>query len=138
MRMDKVADPLVTTKIIDVSAIPGREGEYTDEKGNIPGTITIKSGDYTVDSSTKYGIVVVDGNVTVTSDFKGLILASGTVTATGTTVLVSDMVTVDKLLQLAAENKDLTEIFRGFNKNTPDTSSDLSQCIAYKNWSRND
>lgn len=138
MRMDKVADPLVTTKIIDVSAIPGREGEYTDDKGQIPGAITIKSGNYTVDSSTKSGIVVVDGNVTVTSDFKGLILASGTVTVTGTTVLVSDMVTVDKLLQLAAENKDLIEIFRGFNKNTPDSSSDLSQCIAYKNWSRND
>lgn len=138
MRMDKVADPLVTTKIIDVSAIPGREGEYTDDKGEIPGAITIKSGDYTVDSSTKQGIVVVDGNVTVTSNFKGLILASGTVTVTGTTVLVSDMVTVDKLLQLAAENKDLTEIFRGFDKNGPESSSDLSQCIAYKNWSRND
>lgn len=138
MRMDKVADPLVTTKIIDVSAIPGREGEYTDDKGKIPGAITIKSGNYTVDSSTKSGIVVVDGNVTVTSDFKGLILASGTVTVTGTTVLVSDMVTVDKLLQFAAENKDLTEIFRGFDKNGPESSSDLSQCIAYKNWSRND
>lgn len=138
MRMDKVADPLVTTKIIDVNKIPGKEGEYTDDKGKIPGAITIKSGDYTVNSSTKPGLVVVDGNVTVTSNFKGLILASGTVTVTGTTVLVSDMVTVDKLLQLASENKDLTEIFRGFNKNGPESSSDLSQCIAYKNWSRND
>lgn len=56
--------------------------------------------DVVVDSSFgNVSVVVVDGNVTVTAAFKGLIMATGQITVTGTGELQSDPEVVDELMR---------------------------------------
>lgn len=103
--------------------------------------LRICKGDYTVPSEMggMKGLLVVDGDVTVSADFTGLILATGKVTVAdnNSIKMQSDMVTVGKLFDYIRTDEALSSLFRDLNGTLKKRPSDLAECISYQNWVKN-
>ncbi|MCH5265667.1 MAG: hypothetical protein J1F02_07185 [Lachnospiraceae bacterium] len=143
MRLAADAKGLVDSQIIDFSKIPSGG---IDTEDNAPGgRIYVTKGDYTVDGSwvdgdgIQRGLIIAEGDVDVQHDFTGLIIAGGKVTTkSGNLQLESDIVMVGNLLEYAREDEELSKVFRGMNGTETHNPTDLSQCISYQNWVKND
>lgn len=99
--------------------------------------------DLVIDSSKvkddSYLIAVVDGNVTISHSFKGLVIASGTITVTGNVTIDTDGEAIDKLLSEAKiDGHKIGEIFYYYM--TTDAPNDdinglsYSDVLTYSNW----
>ena len=136
MRLPENAGALVAGRIIDFGKLGSILNKLDDKTG---ARIYATPGDYVVDGSLKKGIIIAGGNVEVQSDFQGLILAKGTVTTTRSNLnLQSDMVLVGKLLEFAKEDKELRDLFRGLNGSNVQNPTDMSKCLGYQNWQKNE
>lgn len=135
MRLAEGAAQLVTDKIIDFTKLTGVI-DKTDSKSG--GRVYATPNDYTVDGTITNGIIISGGNVEVTSDFTGLILAKGTVTTIGNKDLKADIVQTGKLMEFIKSDKDLAEIFHALNGSAKQDPTSLSECISYQNWKKNE
>ncbi len=100
--------------------------------------IYIVDGDYTLDGTAiEEGIVVCGGNVHITSNFKGLILARGEVDAANPTLLEeADIKLVGELMTVIRENEYLAKFFADYVKDG-ENSVNVADCIHYENWEKN-
>lgn len=135
MRLAEGVKPLVEGRIIDFSKLTGVI-DKTDSKSG--GRVYATPGDYTVDGSISKGIIISGGNVEVTGDFTGLILAKGKVTANNNKNLTADIIMTGKLMEFIKSDKDLSKIFHALNGTVKQDSTNLSECISYQNWKRNE
>lgn len=134
MRMPEEAEDLVAGKIIDYSKV---QNEFrTTEETKCDGIIYVtKSSECVIDSTfPKRGLVIAQGDVTVSRDFEGLILAKGNVTVSGLTTLKSDMVLLGKLLTYIQKDEELSKMFFAFNGEKGQDTTKLTECIRYQNW----
>ena len=84
------------------------------------------------------GLLIVNGDVTVNSDFTGLILATGEVKVENQNLkLKSDMVTVGKLFDYIRTDEALCSLFPGLNGVMAEKPENLEECISYQNWIKN-
>ena len=138
MRLDNPEnDPLVATNVIDYSKVTANISKsYTDLNADI----FITNGSTSVSSSTKRGIIVAGGDVTVNEDFEGLIIAKGKVTVEGKVTAKNNIVLVREILKKVVVDDDIKDIFiqyKTFDSNKLDKVT-VSDYITYKNWSKND
>lgn len=134
MRLPENAEDLVAGKIVDYNKV---KNEFrTTEETKCDGVIYVtKSSECVIDGSfPKRGLVIAEGNVTVSRDFEGLILAKGNVTVSGLTSLKSDMVLLRKLLTYIQQDKDLSKMFFAFNGEKEQDTTKLEECVCYRNW----
>ena len=134
MRMAEDAKTLVADNIIDFSKV---QNEFrTTEETKCEGVVYVtKSSECTIDTSfPNKGIVIAEGDVTVSRDFEGLILAKGVVSTSGSTPLKSNMVLVGKLLDYIQKDKELSKIFYAFNGKQTQDPTKIEECIRYQNW----
>ena len=126
-------------------------GNYTIESNRINGT----DGDGNNVSNAELCVVISSGNVTVKSDFNGLILAKGTITiqnrADGSNGYQLKAAPTKTAIALSAKNtdgvmasyylKDAAAMINGVNANgNEDTGNggvSLSDLITYDNWKKN-
>lgn len=136
MRLVDGAPALVADKVIDFSKVTGIMDKTDSGSG---GRIYVVPGDYEVDGAITKGIIISGGNVKVSSDFTGLILAKGTVTTARSNLkLTADIVLTGKLMEVVKKDKDLAEIFRALNGSEKQETTNLSECISYQNWEKNE
>lgn len=134
MRMAENAPTLVADRIIDYSKV---QQEYrTTEETKCDGVIYVtKSSECAIDGSFPgKGLVIAEGNVTVSRDFEGLILAKGTVTTTGGVDLKSNMVLVGNLLEYIKKDDVLAKMFYAYNGKQVQNPTELEECVRYQNW----
>lgn len=122
-------------------------GDYTIDSNRVNGTD--KEGN--VVSNAELNVVIASGNVTVKSDFEGLILAKGKITIEnrddGSSSYSIKSEPTKAAIALVAENadgvsasyylKDAAVIISGVNSDTAGQSIKISDLISYKNWEKN-
>lgn len=87
------------------------------------------------------GLVIAGENVTVNvpANFKGLILSCGKVSVGLTPVKMNaDMVMVEQIFEYIKTRSDLSGIFYGLNGTLSDNPTDISECVSYENWKKNE
>ena len=82
-------------------------------------------------------MLICDGDVTVSADFTGLILANGKVTVNGDRDLKYDMILVGNLLEYIKTDDELAKLFRALNGRGAQNDTMLEQCVYYQNWEKN-
>lgn len=135
MRLAEGAEQLVADKIIDFTKLT-EIIDKTDSKSG--GRVYAVPGDYTVDGTISKGIIISGGNVEVTGDFTGLILAKGKVTTSGNRTLTADIIQTGKLMEFIKNDKDLAKLFHALNGSAKQDPTSLSECISYQNWKKNE
>lgn len=142
MRLPASAPALVADKIIDFSKVTGIIDKTDSKSGGrvhvVPGIPGDSNSSYTVDGTITKGIIIAGGDVKVSSDFTGLILARGKVTVTGKRNLNADIILTGNLMEFIKKDKDLAKIFRALNGSEKQDPTELSECISYQNWTKNE
>ena len=62
-------------------------------------TKVVKNGDYIVPSTVSGGVIIANGNVTLDHDFKGMIIASGSINILGNASITTNVEMVEMLIQ---------------------------------------
>ena len=65
-------------------------------------------------------------------------MAKGKVTANNNKNLTADIIMTGKLMEFIKSDKDLSKIFHALNGTVKQDSTNLSECISYQNWKRNE
>lgn len=113
-----------------------------DVDTNVPGhsdwKLHFHNGDYTVPSSVHKGLILGAKNVTVTSDFEGLIIAGGKVSIEAGGSYKANSAMIGEILDMIRDNKD-EEWWKYFRclDDEEKTSVNVADCISYENWERN-
>lgn len=139
IRLNAADDPLVSGVIIDYSKLTSDISKMVSTSVEPHAHIQVKNGDYTIGTEDK-GLIIVNGDVTVEANFTGLILASGKVTVNGNWNLTADMVMVGDILEQIKTDPnlaDIAELFRALNGTSKQNATDLEKCVYYENWDRN-
>lgn len=108
-------------------------------------TLKCVVGDYSVGGFT--GVLIVDGNVTITGNVKGLVVATGTITITGGGTYTSDPAGVHELLTkeqvstTAVDSRPWSDVFYFYPTTNVDDDNDrsineldYSDVLYYDNW----
>ena len=106
--------------------------------------LLIHKGDFTISASTGIsgsggtfsGLIIVDGDVNVSADFTGQIIATGTVRITGDVNMKSDQRLVKQLKEYAKSDSQLMTLFGNTTPETHDTTK-IEECFRYVNWTKN-
>lgn len=139
MRLPEDAGPLVASEVIDFSRVAAySRADYSE----LAASIVISPDDYILDhSSPSKGILVCKGNVTVQSNFEGLIIAGGSVTINVQGVKCSyNQQLVKSLMKEIMDDKNLSKYFINSDsfEGAVDPGISMSDYISYKNWSKNE
>ncbi len=128
---------LVKDVIIDFSELTSTVSYYDAKTG---GTLFFTPGDYTVDGSIRRGLIVSGGDVSVQSDFEGLIIARGKVTTVGQDLdEIANISMIADLLDLVEhdDSLDMAKYFWAL-KEDRNTTKNVAECFSYTNWKRNE
>ena len=93
---------------------------------------------YTVSTGVKKGIILCARDVTVSSDFEGLIIAGGKISVTGTGTYKANVAMTGEILDIIknSKDKDWWKYFRCLDEKEKN-SVNVADCISYENWERN-
>ena len=93
---------------------------------------------YTVSAGVKKGIILCAKDVTVSSEFEGLIIAGGKISITAGGSYKANVTMLGEILDIIknSKDKDWWKYFRCLNNNEKN-SVNVADCISYENWERN-
>lgn len=150
---DKSKDELVKNvvlNIIDTNGNPSEEDNKFEKDGaslpdridNVPGygdwKIICQNDDYMIDPGIEKGIVLCAKNVTVSSNFEGLIIAGGKVSVTAAGSYKANPAVVGDILDIIKNHKDKDwwKYFRCLDDREK-RPANVAECISYEEWERN-
>ncbi len=150
---DKSKDELVKNvvlNIIDTNGNPTEDDNKFEKDGkslpdrvdNVPGyddwKIICQNDDYMIDPGIEKGIVLCAKNVTVSSNFEGLIIAGGNVSVTSAGSYKANPAIVGDILDIIKnrKDKDWWKYFRCLDDREKRPAS-VAECISYEDWERN-
>lgn len=150
---DKSKDELVKNvvlNIIDTNGNPSEEDNKFEKDGaslpdridNVPGygdwKIICQNDDYMIDPGIDKGIVLCAKNVTVSSNFEGLIIAGGKVSVTAAGSYKANPAVVGDILDIIKNHKDKDwwKYFRCLDDREK-RPANVAECISYEEWERN-
>lgn len=150
---DKSKDELVKNvvlNIIDTNGNPSEEDNKFEKDGaslpdridNVPEygdwKIICQNDDYMIDPGIDKGIVLCAKNVTVSSNFEGLIIAGGKVSVTAAGSYKANPAVVGDILDIIKNHKDKDwwKYFRCLDDREK-RPANVAECISYEEWERN-
>lgn len=100
--------------------------------------LVFQNGNYTVPTGISKGLILCAKDVTVSSDFEGLIIAGGKVSITSSGSYKANVTMMGEILDLIKNDKTKSwwKYFRCLDDNEK-TSVNVADCISYENWERN-
>lgn len=140
----------VVLNIIDTNGNPSEEDNKFEKDGaslpdridNVPGygdwKIICQNDDYMIDPGIEKGIVLCAKNVTVSSNFEGLIIAGGKVSVTAAGSYKANPAVVGDILDIIKNHKDKDwwKYFRCLDDREK-RPANVAECISYEEWERN-
>lgn len=140
----------VVLNIIDTSGKPEEDDNEFSKDGNplpdlvdsVPGysdwKIVCHNDNYTIPPSMNKGIILCAKNVTVSSDFEGLIIAGGKVSVTSAGSYKANPAVVGDILDIIKNrrDKDWWKYFRCLDDREK-RPANVAECISYEEWERN-
>lgn len=120
-----------------------RNGEsLPDVDTTVPGhsdwVMHFHNGNYTIPSSIHKGLIICAKDVTVQSNFEGLIIAGGKVSIAAGGLYEANPAMIGEILDMIKNNRDEDwwKYFRCLDDEEK-TSVNVADCISYENWERN-
>ena len=111
-----------------------------DVERDVPGysgwKLICKNDSYDVPADVDKGIILCAENVTLSSDFEGLIISGGTVKMVGSGTYKANVSVVGEILEMIRKNEELSKYFRCLDHKDKN-SVNVADCISYENWERN-
>lgn len=140
----------VVLNIIDTNGKPEEDDNEFEKDGSrlpdlldsVPGyddwKIICRNDDYTIDPGIDKGIVLCAKNVTVSSNFEGLIIAGGKVSVTAAGSYKANPAVVGDILDIIKnrKDKDWWKYFRCLDDREK-RPANVAECISYEEWERN-
>lgn len=140
----------IVLNIIDTNGNPSEEDNKFEKDGislpdridNVPGygdwKIICQNDDYMIDPGIDKGIVLCAKNVTVSSNFEGLIIAGGKVSVTAAGSYKANPAVVGDILDIIKnrKDKDWWKYFRCLDDREK-RPANVAECISYEEWERN-
>ncbi|MCM1246497.1 MAG: hypothetical protein NC293_12720, partial [Roseburia sp.] len=113
---------------VDVDSIPG----HNDWE------MHFHNGNYTIPSGVTKGLILCAKDVTVQSNFEGLIIAGGKVSIAAGGLYEANPAMIGEILDMIKNNRDEDwwKYFRCLDDEEK-TSVNVADCISYENWERN-
>lgn len=143
-----ISNVINLSRLSQYAGMSHTQGNITGGDGSASATLAFVSGNKTITSFR--GVMVVDGDVTIEGDVRGLIVATGKITVSGSGSLTSDPTLANALLTreqdsaTAVDSKPISDVFYFYPTNidlgTVDEQKlktlDYSDVLYYDNWSR--
>lgn len=146
MRLDDTEEPLVSGRILETGEITTKTVDVPSEF--TPGLTGVAQIQMIASSSGKHPVTITQGlviagkdvEVEVSSNFTGLILSAGKVTVrhASNPALTADMVLIDQIMEYIKTDKELSKLFKGLNGTLTDNPTDISRCVTYDKWEKNE
>lgn len=110
----------------------------TTVPGHSDWNMIFTNDDYSIPPGVKKGLILCAKDVTVSSDFEGLIIAGGKISVTGAGNYRANVAMSGEILEMIKNNKeqDWWKYFRCLDEKKK-RSSYVADCITYENWTRN-
>lgn len=149
--VSKSASPLIYNllKVSDlINSIPGdnpNDKSYIDSSDGIDETVILRKGNLTLDSTYTGGIAIVDGDVTITGTFDGMVMATGKITLCSNAKLTANETKVSRMFTKDMNRKNasgsdskFSQYFINFNNFTESVIGEIkvSDFLSYDNWTK--
>lgn len=147
---DKNKDELVKDVVLNIKGKPEEDDNEFEKDGSplpdrfdsVPGyddwKIICRNDDYEIDPGIDKGIVLCANDVTVSSNFEGLIIAGGKVSVTAAGSYKANPAVVGDILDIIKNRKDKEwwKYFRCLDDREK-RPANVAECISYEEWERN-